>query len=271
MKLPRNRRLRGDKVLRPIWPSLGLAAAYRRKIDALIDDMHASVMYWVASSYRNNEPATIATDEAPVAELQKTMNRLARQWRKKFTETAARLAKHFAEDVTDRSDATLKKALKDGGFAVEFTMSAPMRDALNATIRANVQLIKSIPAKYLDEVQGAVMRSVQAGRDAGSLSKFIQKEYGVARRRAALIARDQNNKATAAMTRARRIDLDLTEAIWMHSHAGEVPRPSHVKMDGKKFDIRKGMYDKDEGRYVQPGELINCRCSSRPVVPGVAA
>jgi hypothetical protein len=39
-------------------------------------------------------------------------------------------------------------------------------------------------------------------------------------------------------------------------------------MDGKVYDITKGMWDKVERRFVFPGELISCRCTSRPIVPG---
>ena len=56
----------------------------------------------------------------------------------------------------------------------------------------------------------------------------------------------------------------------MHSHAGKKPRPSHVRMNGKTYDVKQGMWDSAEGRYVFPGELINCRCTSRSVIPGFA-
>jgi hypothetical protein len=43
---------------------------------------------------------------------------------------------------------------------------------------------------------------------------------------------------------------------------GEKPRPEHVKMDGKTYNITKGMWDR-----IFPGELINCRCTGRPIIP----
>ena len=60
---------------------------------------------------------------------------------------------------------------------------------------------------------------------------------------AVIIARDQNNKATASMTRARQNELGITEAIWVHSGAGKHPRPTHVAMNGAKYDVKKGMWD----------------------------
>jgi uncharacterized protein with gpF-like domain len=55
----------------------------------------------------------------------------------------------------------------------------------------------------------------------------------------------------------------------MHSHAGKVPRKTHVKNHGKQYDIAKGWYDPHEQQRVWPGSLINCRCFSKPVIPGL--
>jgi hypothetical protein len=39
-------------------------------------------------------------------------------------------------------------------------------------------------------------------------------------------------------------------------------------MNGKKYDVNKGMWDPAVNRYIFPGEEINCRCSSRSIIPG---
>ena len=114
------------------------------------------------------------------------------------------------------------------------------------------------------------MRSVQTGRDLGSLSKELQERYGVTERRAALIARTQNNMATSAMQRARQTELGIEEAIWMHSHAGVTPRKTHLANDGKRYNIATGWYDPDPKvrRHIWPSQIINCRCQSKPIIRG---
>lgn len=205
---------------------------------------------------------------APTTTLQDAMAGLAKRWQDRFDEAAPRLAEYFSTAVEDRSSSALKRILKEGGFTVRLKMTPAQKDVLDATIHANVALIKSIPAKYLTEVEGHVMRSVQQGRDLKTLTDALEKEYGITRRRAAFIARDQNNKAQAAMTAARQQEFGITEAIWRHSHAGKVPRPTHVAADGKRYDIRKGMYDSAVKRYVFPGTEPNCRCFSQSIIPG---
>lgn len=257
----------GYKVLRATNPSAAIELRYARELRDLIDDMNKSVRYWIESKYKNNEP-WIAQDATPAEELRSAVADLAARWQGKFDEAAERLADYFTKEAEHRSSSELKRILKDGGWAVEFKMTPAMRDVLQATVNQNVSLIKSIPSKYFTDVEGMVQRSVQAGRDLKQLTDDLRKTYGVTRRRAELIARDQNNKATAAFTRARRTEIGLFEAVWMHSHAGKVPRPTHVAMNGKTFDIRKGMWDPAEQEWIQPGFLPNCRCSSRPVVKG---
>ncbi len=254
-------------VLPRINPNVGLEMAYRKKLDAMIDQMHRSVSYWIKAAYRQNTPE-IAQDESPAMAMRRLMRQLTGHWNKQF----AKLAKQFAPEFVRRngrlSDQAFKKALKDAGFTVEFHLTPAVNDVMQASIGENVSLIRSIPQQYLTEVEGMVLRSVQAGRDLGALNQDLLDRYAITKRRAALISRDQNNKATSVINRARQLDLGITEAIWHHSHAGKVPRPSHVDMDGKVYKVAKGMWDEDEQAWVLPGQLINCRCQAKSIMPG---
>ena len=261
------RRRKGDLILAPVHANRGIQAAYRRRLDDEIRLMLADTEDEITRVYRRHRPI-LALDAAPADVLQDEVKKLRKKWTSRFDDLAAKLAAYFAEDVAERSDTRLRHLLKEGGIAVDFRMTPGMRDVLKATVHENVSLIRSIPEQYLNQVEGAVMRSVQAGRDMGPLAKFLVEQRGVTKRRASLIARDQNQKATSMFTRVRQIEIGVTEAIWRHTHAGEVPRPTHLKMDGHKYLVAEGMYDPAEGRKVFPGELINCRCFSSPVIKG---
>lgn len=254
------------KTLDAPRPNAGLAVAYRKRLDALIDEMDASLTYWIRAKYRANTPELMAQDASPAMEMRRTVRKLARRWQGKFDEMAPELARYFALAATARTDRQLQEILRKGGFSVRFKMTAAQNDVFQATVAENVELIKSIASQHLTGVQGAVMRSVSSGRDLGSLTKTLQESYGVTKRRAATIARDQNNKATATMTRVRQHELGITKAIWLHSAGGKTPRPEHVAASGKEYDISKGMFL--EGKWTWPGVEINCRCVSKSVVPG---
>ncbi len=260
------------KTLPPVRPNLGTQAIYRQRLDKLINEMNDSVLYWIKATYKSNEPA-IAQDALPYAVLQRVIRKLSRRWQRQFDELGPKLAEYSTKAANQRTSKQFEKMLDDAGMTVNFKMTREMRDVMNATIEEQVGLIKSIPQQYFTNVQGSVMRSVISGRDLGDLSKELQKQHGITKRRAALISRDQNNKATASMVRVRQQELGIKEAIWLHSSGGKVPRPTHYSNNGKKYDIIKGWFDKDahgkgKGAWIRPGELINCRCVSRSVVPG---
>lgn len=262
-------RRKNEKTLRPVHPNAGIEAAYRKKLDALIKEMSDSVEYWIRAAYRK-APPRIAADESPASFLGRTIKQLAARWLKRFNEAAPKMADWFAQTTNKRSSDAMKKILKDAGISIEFKMTPAMRDILDATVKQNVALIKSIPQQYFGEIEGLVMRSVQRGGDLAQLTDDIQARYGVTRRRAKLIATTQNNLATASMTKAKQLEAGITEAIWMHSGGGREPRPTHLKAgrERTRFNIAEGWYDPAVGRHIQPGQEINCRCVSRPVIKG---
>lgn len=252
------------KTARAVHANAGVHAAYQKRLDALVAEMNNSVTYWLEAAYKANPPR-LAQDALPSEVLRKRIKELSDRWLAKFDDMAQRIADQFVTSGRRATDAAFKSSLKAAGWTVQFKITPDIRDALNAAVAENVSLIRSIPQQYLLEVEGIVMRGYTAGRDLKAISDDLQKRYGVTKRRAALIARDQSNKLNATVTRARRLELGLTRAIWVHSHAGKEPRANHVAADGKEFDIDKGAYI--DGEWIQPGQLINCRCVSRTVLP----
>lgn len=213
----------------------------------------------MAAAYKKTPPRVselIAQDASPSKEILKVIKALSRRWVKRFNDAAPLIADAYVNAMGDATDKAFKQSLKDAGFAVEFKVTRPMQDALNASIAENVGLIRSIPEQYLTQVEGIVMRSYTAGRDLETMTKELRARYPITKRRAELIARDQSNKLNATVTRTRRLELGLTKAVWIHSGGGKEPRQSHVKFSGKEFDIEKGAYI--DGEHIQPGELINC-------------
>ena len=268
-----------EKIIPPVRPNVGIEIAYRKRLDRLIAEMHNSCVYWLTAAYKANTPE-MAQDASPAMALRGVMKALSRRWTKRINDAAPELADYFSKAATERSDAALKSILKNAGFSIEWKMTAQANDVLQATIGEQVSLIKSVASNYLSDVEGAVMRSVAAGRDIKGLIDEIGPKISLTRklgesdaslidrtqRRAALIARSQNNLATANMTKARQDSLGMTEAVWMHSHGGRHPRPSHVAADGKRYNIKDGMVL--DGKVCWPGTEINCRCLSRGVIPG---
>lgn len=254
------------QALDPIRPSAALTVAYQRRIERLVDRMAASVERQVLSLYKSNPP--LAMDASPAAILQAAFRRIAKRWLRDFEKLAPEVGRYFATAAAERSDSAFKASLRRAGFTVRFRLSRPVNDVVQAVVAENAALIRSVGSQYLTQIEGAIMRSVSAGRDLAHLSDALQKQAGVTRRRAAFIARDQNNKATAMITRARQRELGITRAKWLHSAGGNHPRVEHVSFSGQTYDIDKGHdFENGEGT-VWPGTAINCRCVSVSVIAG---
>ena len=228
---------RRPKTLRPVRPSAAIKAQYLKELDALISEMQRSIHYWLRANYRKVEPE-IATDANPVKLLQRLMNRMTKRWRARFYERSDEIAKRFISSSEKHTSQSFQKALKDAGITVKFKPTQPVKDAMEAAVNENVLLIKSIADHHLSEVNQLVMRAVTKGGEWGGVAEELENRFGITRRRAQNIVRDQSSKATASINRARQIETGLYEAIWIHSAGGKTQRASHVKAgrDKLKFD-----------------------------------
>ena len=255
-----------QKVARPVFANVAVKRRYQKRMIALIREMAASVEYWIVAQ-RSRNPPEMAQDALPSAEIQRELRKLSKRWQGKFDEMAPKIAESFLKNQFRGTDSAFRQALRDAGWSIEFTLTPAMRDAFEASLAQNVGLIRSIPEQYLQQVEGIVMRNYASGRNLKSMAEEIRGRFHVAADRAVLIARDQSNKANSVVQKARQRELGITEAIWLHSHAGREPRPTHVAMNGKRYLVDKGMWDSAVGKWVFPGEEINCRCVGRSVLP----
>ena len=259
-------------VPRAVHANRGVEAAYRRALERLIEAMARSVIWHVTRAYAADQPVHGLAQDAPNSSirLRRVLSKWGRKWVARFNALSTEMAARFADKATRTTETAFMASLKDAGFTVSFSTTPAQQSAYAAVIAENVGLIRSIPQQFLKDVETSVWQSVMAGHDVNTLAKDLHAKYDITWRRAALIARDQNNKAKAVMENVRRRELGIKEAIWIHSGGGRTPRPSHVKAgrDRQRFDVAKGWYDPDEEKWILPGQLISCRCVSRPVIPG---
>lgn len=258
---------------RPIRPNAGTAARYEQQLARYVDLMASDAQHRFARPY-----SELAQDASPMSGLRAAVRTWARRWQRDFDALAPRLARWFAEQAAEnvdrqmRADAAsnegLRVLLRRHGFTVRFKTTAAQREVLQAVAAEQASLISSIPEQHTAAVEGLIMRSVSTGRDLATLAQGLQKQHGMTKRRAARIALQANNAATAAFQRQRQLELGLTTGIWMHSAGGRVPRPTHVAHSGREYSIRDGIVlDPSEGT-VWPGTAIRCRCVGGAKIPG---
>lgn len=235
--------------LKEIKPNLGIERAHLKELRAILLRIKKDI------------------NEAKDTNLTKFGNRidyLLDRWQNRLGKLGIKLAKRFIRSSRSTYDKQFMNELKKAGFTVKFSLNKDIEEVLEGAIAQNVGLIKSIGTEYLERVQQQVWEGVTNGYDLGQISKNLVDAYGISDRRAAFIARDQGAKAHAVIERERRKEAGITQAVWLHSHAGKTPRQSHVRANGKVFDIEKGLYL--DGEWLLPGQAINCRCGSKSLL-----
>lgn len=266
-----NRQAQTSNVaLRQVRPNAGNREQYARKLQALVRAMATDVAKTIKDVYRKNEPliASDAKAKTPAQRLQEAIKELRKVWIGKIDKQAESLALWFLDKTSASVDRAQNSAARDSGFDgfdIKFYKGSVNDDVFQALVNENVNLIKSIPQKYLTDVEGLVMRSITAGRDVSQLQDDLSERYAITKRRAEFIARDQNQKATEALSRANAVQAGATEGVWIHVPGKYTSRKSHEKMHGKKFDLNKGMWDEAEQKWVLPGQLAGCACTYRPL------
>lgn len=259
--------------LRPVRPPIAIQKEYHKKLKAFIREMDKSLFWWLRASYRQVDKDIIQTaQDGAMGDLVKELRRLEREWVKKSNTFATETAKWFSGKIQGYTAITIQNEMKKRdlvklGFDLKFKYhSAKERAMFKSIVTQNVNLIKSIASEHLTRVTGVVLRGIESGHDLGRMTESLEQSFGVTERRAAIIARDQTNKATQNLSRQRLMDYGVTKGKWQHSSAGNTYRESHVEMDGEIYDLDEGCYDPDYGDFIQPAELVNCHCFCVPVI-----
>lgn len=149
-------------------------------------------------------------------------------------------------------------------FGIDLFMDEPwLSDQLELFANQNAQLIRSLPNEELERVSQTIQRNLQEGKRYQEISSDIQKSFGITRRRATLIGRDQTTKLNSSLTKLRQQEIGVEEYIWQTS-GDERVRATHKAHDGKKF-----RWDSPPKNTGHPGQDINCRCNAIAVLDGI--
>lgn len=164
--------------------------------------------------------------------------------------------REFGDRTQKYQGSQLQKQIKTA-LGVELPSNANFNERLNNFTTENIALIKSVPNKYLEQVQQAVMSGATSGQRWEEIEVKLGAIDDSLKARAGLIARDQIGKFYGSVQQARQKDLGITSYIW-ETAGDERVREEHQRLDGKTFEWSD---PPDEGH---PGQAINCRCTATP-------
>ena len=244
---------------------------YNAKLQRLVKQVKADISAEIMPLVRQLAPEytqdAVATTDAWSDLILSSMSRLMQKWQSgRFDSGAQRLAGEFVQSALKKSERDLSKS---AGIDV-LSGSKVMQDYLKASAQQNAQLIKSIPAKYLEEVQTLVMANMRSGMRPGYIERALQEQFGVTQRRAKMIARDQTGKIQGELAEKQQKGAGFEYFQWIDSDDSRV-RHRHSEIANKVTVYGKGIYRWDnlplsaDGKPIKPGSDYQCRCIARPV------
>lgn len=144
----------------------------------------------------------------------------------------------------------------------------------------NSQLIKNMTANEIERVSGIVQRGLQEGSSLDSITENIEKSFGITRRHARLIARDQTSKLNGSLTKLRQQEAGINFYRWQTSMDERV-RADHRVLQGKLcrwddptvyLNEKTGKWEKRSkigGTLVHPSVDVQCRCQPEGLIEGI--
>lgn len=244
---------------------------YYRRLAALIEKMTAHTKKQLIALFNEDHAEEYFAMDASIASQARILtNALTSKFDDLFASLAKPMAEDMIDDVNKSSKQSLTQSLKElsGGLTIPVaSINNEMKEILSATITENVGLITNIPAKYMTNIQGAVMRSITSGNGLKDLVPAINKQKGITLRRARLIAADQTSKAYSNLNAGRMQNVGIEEYEWRHTPGSRYPRHEHEEMNGNIYSFKKPpVIDSKTGERGIPGQLIHCNCRMMPVI-----
>ena len=252
-------------------PNAGISTDYAKPIVNELELMFRDVQRELKKAFKENHYGQ-AMDASLASQSRILLNWLLRKWQPRFDEIAKSATNRMINRTLKNSTVTLRNSLKQAlpDLSIDTSFSnEQLQEVIKASTLEAANLIKIIPYKFLNEVQGQVMRSITTGKGMEDLVPFLTKKYKGNVKHARLVALDQTRKAYQSINTTRLKTLGVKKFIWIHSGGGKEPRELHKRMSGNEYSFDSPpfigvMYGNDV--YGLPGDLPNCRCICKPVI-----
>jgi SPP1 gp7 family putative phage head morphogenesis protein len=177
---------------------------------------------------------------------------------------------NFANVLAGFNSGQFKKMMRSI-LGVDLLTAEPwLEESIGNFVHQNVDLIKSLQTQSLSDLQGIVLRGFQQGTRPTDIATQLRARYGVQKRRANLIARDQVGKLNGQLTQLRQKSAGVESYIWRTSDDERVrgdpdglyPNavPSHFIRESVEFRWDSPPSDG------HPGIPVGCRCSAEPKI-----
>lgn len=254
-------------------PTAANQSWYNKQMDLLLHAMIEDYKKELLSNFKTDAAKSFYAEDASVVSLfKKMMTRLESKWFALFKNSAKTISEKFVKKVDDSSKAGVNFSISTLGVkAPRDTYTKNISNTLKAGVEFNETLITNLQEEAHKRIADAIMLSLTSPNPEQQGQKYVMSvlsDVGISsKKRAKLIARDQNSKMFASLNHDRMEQNGITHFKWVHSSAGKVPRHTHVAKDGMIFALDDPrLWEGPKSDQGPPGWAINCRCRAVPVL-----
>jgi SPP1 gp7 family putative phage head morphogenesis protein len=216
-------------------------------------------------------------------EVQNAISASAANYQRKIESIDKKLSQIVPEELADKLkveklfDSTIWKVDREFNATVKGITVAPKLSKEHAARvssewQTNMKLwIKDFTEKEILKLRKDMRETIESGNRYGSAIDKIKASYGVTRRKAKFLARQETSLLMAKFKQVRYQDAGVNEYRWgcVAGTPAHPVRPWHKALEGKVFrwdDPPVTTKPGEAQRKNNPGQDYNCRCFARPIV-----
>lgn len=247
------------------------AEAYERFMRKGLEDLVPSLRETASSEIPRADSLETRLDANIEKRLRDLFGWVNRQLEREFPED---LLKRWSWYMVDHVNKIGKKSIAKLLGSAKVEAEPLMRDGeltpyFQNVVDENVGLIRSIGRRDLEPFKDQLVYLITSDAPQDTIREAIQRNFGITRNRARLIARDQVGKLNGKVTQYRQQSIGGKRYIWDGVDDGR-ERDDHKRLNGKVFEWSKPpIVDRRTGRRGHPGEDYQCRCRARMVLEDV--
>ena len=257
--------------VRPVVAPKYIAIFYNKQLQNLVKKVRGDINNIIMPQVKSLEPQYVVSyDESPSENINKQFQALLAKYSSpNFLKIYTDLSTAYITQINNNNQDKFNKQMKDFGLNI-YGESSFLQSYLSDSIATNVKLIKSIPQQYLSNVENMINNNMRAGLRSSYMTKQLVDQFGITKRRAIFIARDQTNKTNGLMNQKRQVSSGFNYFRWLTAGDNRV-RCRHQEIANKITTYGKGIYRwdnlplSDKGVPIAPGQDYGCRCTATPV------